>query len=52
MSRKDEHFRLRLPSDLKEFVRESARSNQRSMTGEIVYVLRQHQTKTASEPTA
>lgn len=42
MSRQDEHFRLRLPSDLKEFVREQARENQRSMTGEIVFALGQY----------
>ncbi|WP_428331940.1 Arc family DNA-binding protein [Novosphingobium sp.] len=43
MIKDDAHFRLRLPSDLKEFIRERARQNQRSITGEIVYVLRQHQ---------
>lgn len=40
-------FRVRLPEDLKEFIRESARTNRRSMTGEIVYALGQYR-KTAS----
>ncbi len=48
MSRQDTLFNLRLPSDLKEFVRESAARNERSITGEIVYVLRQNQEKTTT----
>lgn len=49
MAREDSHIRIRLPTDLKNFVQTSARQNERSVNGEIVYVLRQHQTKTASE---
>ena len=51
MAREDPMLRLRLPPDLKEFVQDSASHNQRSMNGEIVYVLRQHQ-KTTTGPQA
>lgn len=50
MAREDTHFRLRLPEDLKAFVRDSASRNQRSMTGEIIFALRERQM--ASVPTA
>ncbi|WP_282091343.1 Arc family DNA-binding protein [Epibacterium ulvae] len=36
MSREDAHFRLRIPEDLRERVREAADENKRSMTAEIV----------------
>ncbi|AWI89203.1 hypothetical protein C0214_13610 [Methylobacterium sp. DM1] len=39
MSRADPHFRLRLPEDIKERVRNSAERNRRSMTGEIIMIL-------------
>lgn len=42
MTKEDKHFRVRLPEDLKEFIRESARINRRSMTGEIVFALGQY----------
>lgn len=51
MTQEDSQFRLRLPTDLRDYLRESAVQNQRSINGEIVYVLRQHQ-KTASAPSA
>lgn len=51
MVKDDPMVRLRLPIDLKGFVQESARLNHRSMNGEVVHILRQHQ-KMASAPTA
>lgn len=51
MTQEDSQFRLRLPTDLRDYLRESARLNERSINGEIVYALRQHQ-KSASAPTA
>lgn len=51
MARDDAQFRLRMPHDLREYVRESARHNQRSLNGEVVFIIRQHQ-KSASAPTA
>lgn len=51
MTQQDSQFRLRLPVDLRDYLRESAEQNQRSINGEIVYALRQHQ-KAASNPTA
>lgn len=35
MSREDDHFRLRLPNDLKIQIREASEANRRSMTAEI-----------------
>lgn len=43
MTQEPTHFRLRLPEDLKDFVRESARINERSMNGEIIIALRERQ---------
>lgn len=40
MSREDTHFRLRLPEAEKAFVREEAKRNSRSMTGEIIQAIR------------
>lgn len=51
MARDDAHFRLRLPTDLKKYVSDAAQENHRSINGEVVHILRQHQ-KTASAPTA
>lgn len=51
MSRDDAQFRLRMPHDLREFIRESARRNQRTLNGEAVFALRQYE-KAASNPTA
>lgn len=45
------NFRLRVPTDLRDYLRGSAAQNQRSINGEIVFALRQYQ-KTASAPTA
>lgn len=47
MSRDDAQFRLRMPHDLREFVRESAKRNERSLNGEVVFILRQHQVASA-----
>lgn len=43
MSRDDTHFRLRIPPDLKEYIRACSLANQRSMNGEIIFALRQQQ---------
>lgn len=43
MARDDCQFRLRLPADLRDFLRGGAEQNQRSINGEIVYALRQYQ---------
>jgi hypothetical protein len=51
MTREESQFRLRVPTDLRDFLRDSAGHNQRSINGEIVYALRQYQ-KTASAVTA
>ncbi|WP_029606401.1 Arc family DNA-binding protein [Kozakia baliensis] len=39
MEEKDAHFRLRIPSDLKEWVDEQARANNRSINAEITWML-------------
>jgi plasmid stability protein len=39
MSRDDLHFRLRIPEEIKEWVRVQAEANRRSMTSEIVFLL-------------
>lgn len=53
MTRNDVQFKLRLPPDVRERIRELAFENRRSMTAEIVYQLEQvcaaEQTKTATE---
>ncbi|MEN6631787.1 MAG: Arc family DNA-binding protein [Candidatus Polarisedimenticolia bacterium] len=41
MARIDGHFRLRLPDDVKEWVRRNAERNMRSMTAEINFALRE-----------
>ena len=51
MTSEDPMLRVRLPQSLKEFVQDSAKRNQRSMNGEIVFVLSQHQ-KTTTGPQA
>jgi hypothetical protein len=51
MTKDDPYVRLRIPQDLKQFVQESAKRNQRSMNGEIVFVLSQ-QREATSAPTA
>lgn len=43
MTQQDCQFRLRLPVDLRDFLRKNAKQNQRSINGEVVYALRQHQ---------
>lgn len=40
MSREDSHFRLRLPEAERQFIREEAKRNSRSMTGEIIQAIR------------
>jgi hypothetical protein len=44
MGREDAQFRLRIPHDLRDFIRESSKRNQRSLNGEVVFALRQYQT--------
>ncbi|MEW9272407.1 Arc family DNA-binding protein [Gluconobacter oxydans] len=39
MARTDPQFKLRLPADLKAWVEESAKHNQRSLNAEIVFLL-------------
>jgi len=39
MARIDEHFRLRIPTQTKEWIRDRARKNMRSMTAEILFIL-------------
>lgn len=41
MAREDAYFRLRIPDDVREWVRGSAEKNLRSMTAEIVFALRE-----------
>lgn len=43
MTQEDAHCRLRFPVDLRDFLRENAKQNQRSINGEVVYALRQYQ---------
>lgn len=40
MSRDDEHFRLRLPRDLKALLKAEAERNVRSLTAQIVFALK------------
>lgn len=51
MSREDAQFRLRMPVELREFIRESAQRNQRTLNSEVVFALRQYE-KAASNHTA
>lgn len=39
MNEKDAHFRLRLPQDLKKWVDDQARANNRSINAEIAWML-------------
>lgn len=39
MAREDLHFRLRIPEDIKSWIRDRAETNRRSMTSEIVFIL-------------
>ncbi|NSY21880.1 Arc family DNA-binding protein [Agrobacterium vitis] len=41
MARNDEHFRLRIPSDIKAWVMSQAEANLRSATSEIIFILKQ-----------
>ncbi|MCO5072129.1 MAG: Arc family DNA-binding protein [Rhizobiaceae bacterium] len=41
MARDDGHFRLRIPDDVKDWIRGTAARNMRSMTAEINYALRE-----------
>ncbi|WP_369825702.1 Arc family DNA-binding protein [Novosphingobium sp. HII-3] len=36
-------FKLRVPPDLRDFIRASAERNQRSLNGELVFALRQYE---------
>lgn len=36
-------FKLRVPADLRDFIRASAKRNQRSLNGELVFALRQYE---------
>ncbi len=51
MGHEPSYLRIRIPPDLKEFIRESAAHNERSLNGEIVFALRERQ-KAASAHTA
>jgi hypothetical protein len=48
----DPYFRLRLPEAEKEFIRREADRNCRSMTAQILYVLRQWRTANSEKKTA
>ncbi|RYE60941.1 MAG: Arc family DNA-binding protein [Hyphomicrobiales bacterium] len=48
MAREDEHFRLRIPSVEKQFIREQARRNLRSMTAEINFIIRERMMSAAT----
>lgn len=52
MSRDDLHFRLRIPKDIKSWVKETASNNRRSMTSEIVFILETAMKKQKGEVTA
>ena len=41
MARVDDHFRLRIPSDVKEWVKQRAAENVRSITAEVVFLLKE-----------
>lgn len=41
MGREDKHFRLRIPDDLMEWVKARAARNLRSVTAEVVFLLRE-----------
>lgn len=50
MSRADAHFRLRLPHDLREWLKQEADRNLRSMTSEIILALRERAGKAKTAP--
>lgn len=49
MSREDEHFRLRIPGDIKKWVRARSVNNMRSMTAEIIFILREKMSAATGE---
>ena len=49
MAREDGHFRLRIPNDVKSWVRANAEKNMRSLTAEIVFTLREKMATAAGE---
>ncbi len=52
MSRNDPYVRLRIPEDIKQWVTDTAKSNRRSMTSEIVFILETAMKKEKGEATA
>lgn len=50
MARDDEHFRLRIPSDVKAWIAAESAKNLRSQTAEIVFLLKQAMART-EQPT-
>ncbi|WP_323012889.1 Arc family DNA-binding protein [Devosia sp.] len=49
MSRDDGHFRLRIPNDVKRWVKASAEQNMRSITAEIIFTLKEKMEKAAGD---
>lgn len=49
MTRDDSHFRLRIPEDVKQWIKVSAERNMRSMTAEINFALRERMQAVAGE---
>lgn len=39
VSKEDGQFRLRMPEDIKDWIRVRAKANMRSMTAEIIFIL-------------
>lgn len=52
MSKNDPYVRLRIPEDIKQWVMDAAKSNRRSMTSEIVFLLETAMQKKKGEATA
>ena len=51
MSREDSYFRLRLPEPEKQFIRQESVRNCRSMTAEIIMIIRQRMAETEKTKT-